>query len=225
MIASKMKLYSALVNEGFNLEADTFLEAYSKAHEKYRAIRYGEMREVTNAIWVAEALNDLGYKVSPKDTSVKTALNIFFKDFTNTLKLRTGAVKLFKQTTTHCKIGLLSNFTYAPIIHFSLRQLDINKYFNAIVVSEENSWRKPSHHIFKDILERLQVTNIEEVVYVGDSPLEDIKGAKTVGLKTVFVNSQFHSLKNLNDSNISVDFTAKNLHEVSEIIKQLIKQT
>jgi HAD superfamily hydrolase (TIGR01549 family) len=222
-----MKLYSALVNEGFKLDTDTFLVAYSKAHEKYRAIRYGEMREVTNAVWVAEALNELGYKVSPKDATVKAALNVFYKDFAAALKLRSGAMKLFKQTTTetHCKIGLLSNFTYAPIIHFSLRRLDINKYFNAIVISEETGWRKPSRYIFKGILKRLQVTNVDEVIYVGDSPLEDIKGAKTVGFKTVFVRSQFFSLKNLQDSNISADFTAKNLQEVSVIIKQIIKQT
>ena len=220
--ASKMKLYLALVHEGFNISVDNFLDAYSRAHEKYRIVRYGELREVTNTIWVAEALNDVGYNVKPDDTRIKTALNVFFKDFIDTLKLRAGATKLFKQVSLHWKIGLLSNFTYAPIVHFSLNQLDITKYFNTIITSDENGWRKPSSHIFNDILKRLQV-NPDEVIYVGDSPLEDIKGAKNVGFKTVFVRSQFYSIKHLTKYNITADFTAKNLHEVSEIFNQIIK--
>ena len=222
MTASKMKLYLALVNEGFKMDADDFLDAYSRAHEKYRMIRYNELREVTNAVWIAEALNELGYNVNYSDARLKTALNIFFKDFTDTLKLRAGAVKLFKQAATHGKIGLLSNFTYAPIVHFSLNQLCINKYFNTIITSNENGWRKPSPHIFNDILNRLHVTS-DEVVYVGDSPIEDIKGAKNAGFKTVFVCSQFYSLKNLASYNIVTDFVAKNLREVSEIFSQIIK--
>jgi FMN phosphatase YigB (HAD superfamily) len=222
-----MKLYSALVAEGFNVSVDNFMDAYSRAHEKYRLIRYGELREVTNAIWIAEALNELGYDdVKSDDVRLKTALNVFFKDFADALRLRAGAVELFTQVSSSflsCrKIGLLSNFTYAPIIHFSLNKLGISKYFNAILTSDENGWRKPSLHIFSDILSRLHVAG-DEVVYVGDSPLEDIKGAKAAGCTTVFVCSQFNSIEQLASCNVTADFTAKNLCEVSEIFSQLIK--
>ncbi len=63
-----------------------------------------------------------------------------------------------------------------------------------MVVSEENGWRKPSSHIFQEALKKLQVT-ADEAVYIGDSPIEDIKGAKEAGLKTVFVPSQFNTPK------------------------------
>ena len=63
MDVSKMSLYRALVNEGFKVTVDSFLEVYNRAHEKYRAVRYGELREVTNAVWVTEALNEVEYKV------------------------------------------------------------------------------------------------------------------------------------------------------------------
>jgi HAD superfamily hydrolase (TIGR01549 family) len=223
MDVSKMKLYMALVNEGFNVTAEGFLEAYSRAHEKYRVVRYGELREVTNAVWVAEALNEAGHgKVGPEDVRIKAALNVFFKDFSDSLRLRAGAVKLFEQTTAQCKVGLLSNFTYAPVVYFSLNQLGISRYFNTVVVSEEHGWRKPSQHIFRDVLERLQV-EADEALFIGDSPLEDIKGAKKAGLRTIFVRSQFYSLKDLAASGVISEFTAKNLREVSEICNQIIK--
>jgi HAD superfamily hydrolase (TIGR01509 family) len=222
MGASKRKLYASLVEEGFNLEADAFLAAYSRAHEKYRLVRYGELREVTNAIWVADALNELGFKVNPEDAHIKAALNVFFKDFIDSLRLRAGAVKLFEQAVAHGKVGLLSNFTYAPVVYFSLNQLGVSKYFNTVVVSEENGWRKPSPNIFRDVLERLRVS-ADEAVYVGDSPIEDVKGAKDVGFKAVFVRSQFYSLKDLTACNVKPDFSAKNLREVSEKFDKIVQ--
>ncbi len=216
MEASREKLYRALVSEGFDVAEDRFVDAYILAHEKYRKVRYEQLREVTNAVWVAEALSNLGFQVTADDFRVKAALNVFFQDFIDTLELREGAKKLLKQAQAQCKVGLISNFTHAPVIYTSLRQLRINQFFNAVVVSEENGWRKPSSHIFQDALNRLQV-QANEAVYIGDSPIEDIKGAKQAGLKTVFVPSQFNTLKDLLDSQQKPDFIAKDLQSISEI--------
>ena len=58
--------------------------------EKYATNNY---KEVTNAIWVAEALCSLGFEVTADDTRVKAALNVFFQDFIDTLELREGRKK------------------------------------------------------------------------------------------------------------------------------------
>ena len=215
MEASRQKLYDALVVAGFEVAQDKFTSAYILAHEKYRKIRYEQLREVTNAVWVAEALGNLGFEVSAEDARVKAALNVFFQDFIDTLSLREGAKKLFKQAQQQCKSGLISNFTYAPVIYKSLRKLGIGEFFNVVVVSEEVGWRKPSSQIFQAALHKLQVS-AGEAVYVGDSPIEDIKGAKEAGLKTVFVSSQFNFLKDLEDSQQKPGYIAKDLNSVSD---------
>ena len=213
MDASKENLYLALVAEGFDVSKSNFLQAYDLAHEKYRIIRYEQLKEVTNAVWVAEALSNLGFKVTADDYRIKCALNVFFKAFVDTFELREGAKKLIKQAQQKCKVGLISNFTHAPVIHKSLRLLGINTFFNVVVVSEENGWRKPSGKIFEDALNRLGV-EAKEAVYIGDSPIEDIKGAKQAGLKTVFVPSQFNKLKDLDESQQKPDFIAKDLESI-----------
>jgi HAD superfamily hydrolase (TIGR01549 family) len=210
MEASRLKLHKALVAEGFDIDKDKFLTAYDLAHEKYRKIRYEQLREVTNAIWVAEALSNLGFEVSADDCRVKKALNVFFQDFIDTHELREGAKKIVKKAQQQSKIGLISNFTHAPVIYKSLRKFGIDKFFNVIVVSEEVGWRKPSNHIFKDALNRLQV-QASEAIYVGDSPNEDIKGAKQAGLRTIFVPSQFNTLKDLKESKQEPDYVADDL--------------
>ncbi|MEM3731556.1 MAG: HAD family hydrolase [Candidatus Bathyarchaeia archaeon] len=216
---SKKKLYNAIVGAGFEINLESFLEAYSRAHEKYRIIRYQKFIEVTNAVWISEALNNLGYKTTPKDTRIKAAVNVFFEDYLESLELRPCVKKLLNKLFTQYKLGLVSNFTYAPVIYAGVRKLNLNKFFNAILVSEEVGWRKPHEKIFEEALKRLK-TSSADTVYVGDSPLEDIKGAKALGMRTVFVPSQFYSLKNLEESQLKPDLIVK---DICELCKKLPK--
>jgi len=213
MEVSKTKLCKAIVDAGFNVDSECFLEAYSQAHEKYRIVRYQELVEVTNAVWIAEALNSFGFRTNPEDDGIKTAVNIFFEDYLNSLKLRPYAKKLLTDVSAKYKLGLISNFTYAPVIYAGLRKLQINQFFNAVLVSEDVGWRKPHIKIFKEALQRLDVTP-KETVYVGDSPLEDIKGAKAAGMATVFIPSQFYSLKDLQENHVNPELVVHSSHEL-----------
>ncbi|MEM2098981.1 MAG: HAD family hydrolase [Candidatus Bathyarchaeia archaeon] len=219
--ASRVKLHRALVEAGFVTSREAFLSAYCAAHEKYRIVRYEQLREVTNAVWVAEALGRLGYEASSDDPRVKAALNIFFRDYIDTLELRPYAKRLLGKIAANCKLGLVSNFTYAPVIYASLRELGINRFFNAIVVSEEVGWRKPHEYIFQVALRRLQV-KAAEAVYIGDSPVEDMEGAKAVGMKTVFVPSQFYSLRDLKEIKRQPDVVVEGLHEIFKSFNTII---
>jgi HAD superfamily hydrolase (TIGR01549 family) len=221
MDASKQKLHRSLVTEGFDVDKDKFLCAYDLAHEKYRKVRYEQLREVTNAVWVAEALCNLGFKVTEDDARVKAALNVFFQEFIDTLELREDAKKLVKQSKEHYKVALISNFTHAPVIYKSLRKMGIAEFFNVVVVSEEVGWRKPSTKIFQEALQRLQIKACE-AVYIGDSPIEDIKGAKEAGLKTVFVPSQFNKLRDLKESKQEPDHIVKDLTDICKSLSQIL---
>jgi HAD superfamily hydrolase (TIGR01549 family) len=218
--ASKLSLYNALVAEGFDITENNFMATYGLAHEKYHKVRYEQLKEVTNSIWVAEALCNLRFEVTADDPRIKAALNVFFQDFLETLELREGAKKLLKQAQELGKVALISNFTYAPVIYKSLRKLGINEFFSAVIVSEEVGWRKPSGRIFQDALNRLQV-KASEAVYIGDSPNEDIKGAKLAGLKTVFVPSQFNTLKDLKESKQEPDYLVNNLMSISQNLNKI----
>jgi HAD superfamily hydrolase (TIGR01549 family) len=215
MDASKLNLYNALVAEGFDITENKFMATYGLAHENYRKVRYEQLKEVTNTIWVAEALCNLGFEVTADDPRIKAALNVFFQDFIDTLELREGAKKLIKQAQQRGKVALISNFTYAPVIYKSLRALGISEFFSLVVVSDDVGWRKPSSHIFQTALNKLQI-RASEAVYIGDSPNEDIKGAKTAGLKTVFVPSQFNTLKDLIESKQEPDYIVKDLKLISQ---------
>jgi putative hydrolase of the HAD superfamily len=107
------------------------------------------------------------------------------------------------------------------VVYCSLRKLGISNFFNVIVVSGENGKRKPHQKIFQDTLQRLKV-NADETVYIGDSPTEDIKGAKAAGLKTIFVSSQFYSFTELQKSGQNPDFIMADLEEILQNLPKIL---
>jgi HAD superfamily hydrolase (TIGR01549 family) len=213
---SEAKLYQSLCTTGFELDNAGFVEAYEKAHQKYRTIRFQELVEVTNAVWISEALNMLGIETTPKDEEVCKAVSIFFEDYVRSLKLRPHATTVLEKLASRFALGLVSNFTYATVVHAGLEKLGIRSYFCTVLVSQDFGWRKPSLKVFQEILKRLNVTG-EEAVYVGDSPEEDIKGAQRVGMKTIFIPSQFYNLADLEGASVHPDFKIKNLDEILQI--------
>lgn len=220
---SKLKLHDALCQAGLTINIEEFMDAYTKAHEKYRIVRYEQLKEVTNAIWVSEALTNIQCPVTVEDARLKEGLNVFFQDFIDSLKLRPYAKKLIKKASEHFKIGLVSNFTYAPVIHASLRKLHVDKFFNAIVISEAIGWRKPHSIIFNEVLQALQVKP-EEAVFIGDSPIEDINGAKAVGMRTIFVASCFNPPGNVDKHHGKPDLIFEDLEQIYLKLPEIIHE-
>ena len=214
-----MKLHETLVNAGFNTKYEAFFESYEKAFQKYLEIRSRELVEVRNAVWIAEALINLGYSVTPEDEVVKAAVNSYFEDYLKALRLRPQTKSTLQSLRGKLKLGLVSNFTHAPLIYAGLRKLSIYDLFQSVVVSEAIGWRKPSRRIFQEALERLQV-KAENAIYVGDSPIEDIQGAKKAGFRTVFVQSQFNTLKDMKQAPQQPDFYLTKLPDLIEIQHQ-----
>jgi putative hydrolase of the HAD superfamily len=182
-------------------------------------IRYEELVEVTNGVWISDALNCLGFKTSPEDVRVKTAVNVFFEDYLSSLELNSCARRMLVRLSKRYKLGLVSNFTYAPVIYAALRKLGINRFFSAVLVSEDVGWRKPNRKIFQEALRRLGA-KAQETVYVGDSPVEDIVGAAAAGMRTIFVPSQFYTLENVHESPTKPDLIVKDICELCRVFPE-----
>lgn len=210
-------LFESLLQAGFKIERQSFTETYKEEHEKCRFIRYQELIEITNSVWISEALNKLGQKASQEDPRIKTAVNLFFKDYLNSIQPRLHARNLLTNLSREYSLGLVSNFTYAPVIYAAARKLRFSKYFNAILVSQAFGWRKPSSRVFNEILKKLN-TKAQKAVFVGDSPEEDIGGAQKAGMKAVFIPSQFCSLESSNESRHKPDAIINDLSELSKVL-------
>ena len=59
--------------------------------------------------------------------------------------------------------------------------------FAQVLSSEEGRAYKPDPGLFREVLRRLNV-DPSEAIYVGDRQYEDVQGASTVGMATVWIN-------------------------------------
>lgn len=68
-----------------------------------------------------------------------------------------------------------------------LRELGLIERFDAVAISAIEGVEKPSAQIFERALERLNV-EASDVIHVGDSPLEDYRGALGAGMTPVLLD-------------------------------------
>jgi len=81
--------------------------------------------------------------------------------------------------------GLVSNaFDPGWLLHEDLARMGLAERLDAAVFSSEVGKRKPHPAIFEAVLERLDVAP-GDALFVGDRRLEDVQGAKKLGMTTV----------------------------------------
>ncbi len=84
------------------------------------------------------------------------------------------------------KLGILSEGSSQT----QIAQLDahkIKKYFSAIIISDQTPWHKPDESIYRYAALKMEMEP-ENIVMVGDRFDWDIRPAKAIGMKTVFLD-------------------------------------
>ena len=84
------------------------------------------------------------------------------------------------------KLALISNFDHPPHVHRLLDELALRPFFDVVVVSGDVGVKKPDPAIFAPALEQTGLV-ADEALFVGDSPEDDIAGARAAGLWPVLI--------------------------------------
>lgn len=138
------------------------------------------------------------------ETNFWDYLHANISDFVRPIQpaLRALLLKLQKQY----KIGLLTNGSISNQsrkIHKA--QLDTIFPTETIYISQQYNLSKPDVQLFELIVEQSQVQP-QQLLYVGDDPINDIKGAAKAGLKTAWISHKREWLHN-----IKPDFIFENI--------------
>lgn len=180
-------LYQSLVSDGFNVPLQSFRDAYEAVYHRYREIRLREQREIGSPVWVAEALEALGFKARPDDEAVIRGVEAFFNPYLESMQPYPCVVSTLSELARRgLKLGLVSSFSYARVVTGALARFGLQAYFDAVVISQDVGWRKPNPRIFNEALRRLGVDSSSSAL-VGDEPTDDVLGAASVGMRTVLV--------------------------------------
>lgn len=129
---------------------------------------------------------------------------------------RLGVNHAISKLAKNYRLGLISNGK-TPFQEQNFLALGFMDLFDSVIVSEAVGMRKPAAEIFHLGCSELEVRP-EEAVFVGDSPVADIRGAKEAGLKTVFVPTELSPI--CEDANVTCD----DLSSLPDVIRNMEEQ-
>ncbi|MBY7144824.1 HAD-IIIA family hydrolase [Virgibacillus sp. NKC19-3] len=95
----------------------------------------------------------------------------------------------------------------------NIRALEIQNYFETILISEWEGMKKPDPQLFKNASDELNVLPTE-CVFVGDHPEKDVKAAQNVGMKSIWK-------KDDQWNKVEADYVVEGLAKIPLIIDEL----
>lgn len=116
-----------------------------------------------------------------------------FKKVNKKLELFPGVRDLLTELKNAYTLSMITNGMY-EVQKNKIELLDLEGFFDPIIFSSQIRGNKLVELSFKQLLETTRI-NPKEVVYVGDNPLTDFKGANSLGIITIRVqNPDFNNV-------------------------------
>jgi len=183
---SLRRAHEFLVQNGVDVSFEAFKDAYVRARDALYAEADARMGEPHFNLRVANALRSLGFDFGVSSGVVCGATFAFCEEFMRYVRVDENAEVVLRELHGKYKLGIVSNFAIPECVFRLLERHGLDVFFDAVVVSGAVNKRKPNPEIFMKALEKLGV-KAEEAVFVGDTVDADVQGAKSVGMKTVFI--------------------------------------
>ena len=210
-------LYDLTTRERNGFSFDRFFEAFSEVSSRHKNEKSLSLREISSVFRMKTVLVErLGFPDNRETDRLAGRMKT-----THMRWLKKGILFPieYRDLLAHLKrsyqLGLLSNFDDSETGHEILADLAIGPYFHSILFSEESGWIKPSRQLYLEILSRMG-TLPGETLFVGDTPLADIIGAKGAGMDAVWINPDPKSV--FPEKGAKPDFEITRLTELTGII-------
>ena len=212
---SLKKTHKFLVKNGIKVRFTDFKDAYIKARDALYVEADANLEEPHFNVRISNALGRLGFSVDAKNGIVAGATNAFCDGFMEYVRIDEHAAEVLRKLQGKYKLGIVSNFAIPECVVKLLETHGLDKFFDVVIVSAAVNKRKPSPEIFQQALKKLSV-DAAETVFVGDTVDADIKGAKDMGMKTIFIERRAQK----EAEEICPDQTIKSLSELATALER-----
>lgn len=212
---SLRKMHEFLKAKGVKVSFKDFSRAYFEIRDSI----YSETRKTLDEphfnVRIMQTLQRLGYDFDASNPIVTGATMAFADEFMRYVSADDDAVYVVQELKKKYKLGLISNFGIPECGHRLLKDFGLRELFDVIIISAEVNQRKPSPEIFKKALQGLNV-DASEAVFIGDMLELDVKGPKSVGIKTILIERKPTKA----ETSIKPDRLIKSLPELLTILKE-----
>lgn len=211
---SLKRVHKFLVKNGIKVHFADFRNAYTKARNALYVHADKNLEEPHFNVRISNAIRRLGFNIDGSSGIVVGATNAFCEEFMKYVRIDEYAAEILQKLKGKYKLGIVSNFAIPECVMKLLETHCLAKFFDVVVVSGAVNKRKPSPEIFQKALEKLKV-DAAETMFVGDTVDVDIKGAKDMGMKTIYIERRAQK----EAKQICPDQTIKNLRELTAVLE------
>ncbi|WP_311082115.1 HAD family hydrolase [Paenibacillus polymyxa] len=121
------------------------------------------------------------------DTSVQEMLGFWYGEFHKFTVLMDGAKEVLSELRSRgLKLGIITNGSLRTQ-QAKIDRVMLRDYVDSIIVSGGVNIQKPNPRIFELALNELDIVDPGHACYVGDHPTNDIRGAQSAGLHTIWL--------------------------------------
>ena len=181
-------LFPALKAElGDRFDQTAFMEAHDSVAREIFAGRVGEAPvEITCLERFSRTLTRAGHDGAGAAALADRLRKIHMGRIREVTQAPPARVAAMKKIATRYRVGLISNFDDAETGHQIVHDTGLHGLFEAVIISADAGLRKPNPLIFQRILELMRLAP-GDVLYVGDTPHDDVRGAKGVGMHSAWI--------------------------------------
>ena len=186
-LASAPLLLSLLLPWCPGLESDRFVRAAIEVQDELEVERKKAQREISSRERFCRTLRRVGIDPEIEGGRLLQAVQRLHADTLITAtRLAPSALYVLAALARRMPVVLVSNFDDGAVCRRLLNDRGLTPYLHAALISEEVGWRKPHRMIFEQAA-REAGCRCAEMVFVGDSPVDDIDGARAVGMYPVWI--------------------------------------
>ncbi|MBV4417652.1 HAD family hydrolase [Clostridium tyrobutyricum] len=184
----------------FNLFYKAYIDARSNIDGKLPEYREYDFKQ----------LYEYMFRKMERDTSKrKEVVDLLLKSYWKNYRRRCYVADKVKKTLEYLNIkytlGVVSNFKIKGGIEDLLRYTGIRSYFDFVINSAEQGWRKPHENIYLKAIKTSGFLS-SEIIFVGDSFLNDYEGPRRVGIRSILL-----------DKKRCFDIDCKKIYEFTEL--------
>ena len=169
-----------LASEQYSISNADFDKAWKAGRDKVHQDLYGQGASHSRLLYAQKTSENLFGKSNPQ-----FALDIeetYWRVFLDTMVFNPGVEAFLQEAKDKgIKMCIVTDLT-AKIQMRKWKKLDLGRFIDFLVSSEEAGIEKPGSYMFELAMEKLGV-KAEECIMIGDSEEKDIKGAEALGIK------------------------------------------
>jgi HAD superfamily hydrolase (TIGR01549 family) len=188
-------LYPALETAlGERFDREKFSEAHASVYAEIFAERTGSNAiEITCLERFSRTLKMLDVDEGLAAPLAENLRRIHMERVREVTKAPAARIDAMKQIARRLRLGMVSNFDDSETGHLIIRDTGIRALFDAVIISADAGYRKPNPLIFKKMLDTMRLEPAE-ILFVGDTPLDDVLGSKRVGMHSAWIRRRGREL-------------------------------